>query len=133
MHSTAAPVRPKKRLIKRFWFWAVCSGAAYLLVTRAPIPFVQSGWQTGEEDWNDGWKRRHRMADWLVLTHSLVGLSRAEVVAKLGEPPPTEYFKSWSMVYILGAERGFMSIDSEWLVLRLDSASRVSEVSIVRD
>jgi hypothetical protein len=73
------------------------------------------------------------MADWLVVTHSLVSLSRAEVVVKLGEPPPTDYFKDWSMVYILGSERGFMSIDSEWLVLRLDGAGRVSEVALVRD
>ena len=37
------------------------------------------------------------------------------------------------MVYILGSERGFMSIDSEWLVLRIDAAGHVRDVKIVRD
>jgi hypothetical protein len=106
MHAEIAHARPKKRLITRWWFWV---------------------------DWGDGWHRRHRMADWMVLTHSLVGLTRSEVVAKLGEPPPTDYFKDWSMVYILGSERGFISIDSEWLVLRIDAGGRVGEVKIVHD
>jgi hypothetical protein len=73
------------------------------------------------------------MADWMVLTGSLAGLTRVEVVSKLGEPRPTGYFKDWSIVYILGAERSLMSIDSEWLVLRIDRAGRVSDVAIVRD
>jgi hypothetical protein len=40
-------------------------------------------------------------------------------VALLGEPPKTEYFKEFDLVYYLGPERGFMGIDSEWLVLKL--------------
>jgi hypothetical protein len=30
-------------------------------------------------------------------------------------------------------ERGFISIDSEWLVVRFDTAGKVSEYRIVRD
>jgi hypothetical protein len=37
------------------------------------------------------------------------------------------------MVYWLGPERGFIRIDSEWLVLRLDQSDIVREVRIVRD
>jgi hypothetical protein len=33
----------------------------------------------------------------------------------------------------LGPERGLLRMDSEWLVLRLDSARRVSAYRIVRD
>ena len=37
------------------------------------------------------------------------------------------------MVYWLGPERGFMSIDSEWLTLNFDQAGKVRDVDIVRD
>jgi hypothetical protein len=33
-------------------------------------------------------------------------------------PPPSEYFREYDYVYWLGPERGFVSIDSEWLVVR---------------
>jgi len=55
------------------------------------------------------------------------------VVDLLGEPPPTEYFKGWDLVYRLGMERGFISIDSEWLVLRLAPGGRVAEARLVTD
>ena len=51
----------------------------------------------------------------------------------LGEPPTTEYFTDWNLVYNLGAERGFLSIDSEWLVLRTDQSGVVIQAAIVRD
>ena len=76
---------------------------------------------------------RLRMADDLVNRQTLVGLTRQEVVALLGEPPKTEYFKEFDLVYYLGPERGFMSIDSEWLVLKLGPEGRVKRAAIARD
>lgn len=76
---------------------------------------------------------RLEMADRLVARGTLVGKSRAEVVELLGEPSPTTYFADWDLVYWLGPERGFISIDSEWLVLRLGEDGRVSYNRIVRD
>jgi len=76
---------------------------------------------------------RLRMADDLVDNKKLVGLTRQEVVARLGEPPKTEYFKEFDLVYYLGPERGFMSIDSEWLVLKLGPDGRVVKATIARD
>jgi hypothetical protein len=73
------------------------------------------------------------MADSLVAHRTLLGKTRSEVVELLGEPPPTEYFRDWDLVYWLGPERGFISIDSEWLVLRLAEDGRVQENRIVRD
>lgn len=73
------------------------------------------------------------MADRLVAQGTLRGKSRAEVVELLGEPPPTEYFRNWDIVYWLGPERGLFSIDSEWLVLRLDQTGRMADYRIVRD
>jgi len=76
---------------------------------------------------------RLRMADDLVDNKKLIGLTRQEVVARLGEPPKTEYFKEFDMVYYLGPERGFMSIDSEWLVLKIGPDGRVVRATIARD
>jgi hypothetical protein len=76
---------------------------------------------------------RLRMVDSLLRRHRLVGMSRAEIAALLGTPHPTEYFRNYDLVYWLGPERGFISIDSEWLVIRFDSNDRVAEARIVRD
>ena len=76
---------------------------------------------------------RQRMADRLLARRILIGLPRPQVIAMLGEPRDTEYFRQWDMVYLLGDERGFISIDSEWLVLRLGSNGKVIEARLVRD
>ena len=73
------------------------------------------------------------MADRLLARGTLLGKSRAEVVAMLGEPPETEYFREWHLVYRLGPERGLFGIDSEWLVLRIREDGRVAECRIVTD
>jgi len=73
------------------------------------------------------------MVDDLLRRHPFKGMTREQVTAIIGEPEKTEYFKDWDMVYWLGPERGFMSIDSEWLVLRLDNQKKISDVRIVRD
>jgi hypothetical protein len=76
---------------------------------------------------------RLRMADDLVDSKKLIGLTRQEVVTRLGEPPKTEYFKEFDLVYYLGPERGFISIDSEWLVLKFGPDGRVERAAIARD
>jgi hypothetical protein len=76
---------------------------------------------------------RQGMADQLIADGILLGKTRAEVVELLGEPPPTTYFADWDLVYWLGPERGYISIDSEWLVLRVSAEGRVIDNRIVRD
>jgi hypothetical protein len=76
---------------------------------------------------------RLRMADQLISNQTLINLTRAEVIKQLGNPASTVYFKDWDMVYYLGDERGFMGIDSEWLVIRLDVNERVRDYKILRD
>lgn len=73
------------------------------------------------------------MVDDLLDDDVLVGRTRAEVVARLGEPPATSYFRDWDLVYRVGMERGFISIDSEWLVLRLGADGRVARATLVTD
>ena len=76
---------------------------------------------------------RLAMADRFVADGMLRGKTRDEIVANLGEPPETDYFRTWDLAYHLGPERAFMGIDSEWLVFRFDSNGRVAEYRIVHD
>jgi len=76
---------------------------------------------------------RIRMVDDLLDRYDFGGMTRDEAIGVLGEPDRTPYFREWDMVYWLGPERGFMSIDSEWLVLRLDRDGRVCDYRIARD
>ena len=92
--------------------------------------FAAVEWQS-EGSRTDG--VRIRMVDDLLRRHRFGGMSREQVTAMVGEPDKTNYFSDWDMVYWLGPERGFMGIDSEWLVFRLDGEEKVSEYQIVED
>jgi hypothetical protein len=73
------------------------------------------------------------MVDDVVKRFLSVGLTRDSLLRVLGPADSTDYFREYDFVYWLGPERGWMSIDSEWLVVRLDPAGNVSEVRIVTD
>ena len=73
------------------------------------------------------------LVDDLLRRENLRGRTRAEIVDLLGEPTKTEHFRDYDLVYWLGPERSLMSIDSEWLVFRLDAAGRVIEHRLVTD
>ncbi len=76
---------------------------------------------------------RLEMADSLIERSLLDGKMREEVIMLLGSPTKTGYFKEWDFVYWLGPERGFISIDSEWLVIRFGPDDKVTEYQLVRD
>ena len=92
------------------------------------LPFDTAKWKSGKE--ND---IRIRMVDSLLRKYELSGKTRSEILALLGEADNTGYFRDYDLVYRLGAERGFISIDSEWLVFRLGTNYTVKEYRIVRD
>ena len=86
------------------------------------------------------WKRaekgdepiRIKMVDDLLRNYSLVGMSRTQIDALLGVPPKTDYFSNYDYVYWLGPERGWMSIDSEWLCIKFKN-DQVVEAKVLRD
>jgi hypothetical protein len=84
------------------------------------------------EPWSE-WPTRLRMVDDLVESKRLDGLPRADVVSLLGPADRTDKWSDWDLVYWLGPERGFIRIDSEWLVLRFNESGRVREYRVVRD
>lgn len=71
------------------------------------------------------------MVDDLLDRYPLRGMTRAQVVALIGEPTEKEVFQEYDMVYWLGPERGLIGTDSEFLVIRLDANGRVSLVQLV--
>jgi hypothetical protein len=106
----------------------LAAGAAYLTGYLPVRAFSSAEWKSPAAD-----GVRLSMLDPLLWTHRLRGMSREQVLALLGPPDPTGYFREWDYVYWLGDERGLFRIDSEWLVLRFGKDDRVSEWAVVRD
>ena len=125
----------KRRVRTRWWVLVACALAGYYFVAMAPLPFVSKWWGSGSPNFDDVLHRRQRMADWMLYSESLKGLSRAEVIVKLGEPEPKIYnAPGEDIVYVLGSARGVLTFDFiEALVLRLDPSGRVIEAKIHRD
>lgn len=107
--------------------------SAYYVAEHAPLPFIASWWKIDKAEWNDTWHKRHRIADGLVLSGSLIGLTSEEIKAKWGKTSKTSFFREWDMVYHLGSETGFISIDGEWLVIKLNDHGVAVDVALVRD
>ena len=98
-----------------------------------PLPFEEAAWKAGEQAKFDSSAPRLRMADGLIASGALKGQTKPNVLTMLGPPSQTDKFRDYNLVYWLGAERGSISIDSEWLVISFDKDQRVSEVLLVRD
>ncbi|MEP6265634.1 MAG: hypothetical protein ABJ057_12820 [Erythrobacter sp.] len=92
--------------------------------------FDAGQWKQAEAD-NDN--PRVAMVDSLIASGVLDRKTRSEVLDLLGPATDTNYFSDWDTVYWLGRERGFIRIDSEWLVLRFDEEGKISEYKLVRD
>lgn len=72
---------------------------------------------------------RAEMAEDLVASGRLLGKSRSEVVALLGAPTPTDKWRDYDLIYVIGPDL----IDFEWLLIRLDGRGRVADVHIRSD
>jgi hypothetical protein len=95
--------------------------------------FDALAWHAGSVRAVDPRGVRGCMVDDLLARHDLRGWPRARVTDLLGAPDSTGYFRQYDLVYWLGPERGAISIDSEWLVLKLDGAGRVAEYRLITD
>lgn len=95
------------------------------------VPFEQNAWRAADRV--DARPYRGQMVDDLLAGNDFHGQTRNEITAFLGEPTDTEYFDDWDIVYWLGPERELFSVDSEWLVFRLNDDSLVTDYQLVRD
>jgi hypothetical protein len=71
------------------------------------------------------------MVDDLLDRKELRGMSRAQVVALIGEPDKGSDFPEYDLVYWLGPQRGLIGTDSEYLVMKLDKSKRVTSVELI--
>lgn len=88
---------------------------------------------TWRNDLNGDRDARVHMVDSLIASGRLDGLTRPEVISLLGPPCDCGYFSDWDLVYRLGMERDLLSIDSEWLVIRMDRNGRIARYELARD
>lgn len=87
-----------------------------------------------QEKWLNDYEQRVRIVGDLLSRYQLKKMTKSEIIQLLGEPTETEYFaEPNNIVYYLGPERGFISIDSEWLVIWFDVQDRVTKFKILRD
>ena len=98
---------------------------------RNRLAFDSAAWKTSLSSPDD--PIRLRMVDDLLRRYQLRGMREDELIALLGKPPKTDYFREYQLVYWLGPERGFISIDSEWLAIRIGPDQRVTDARIVQD
>jgi hypothetical protein len=106
--------------------WFIADGMFRTTTFNSPV------WKTNSTADTD-WPARLRMVDDLLNKHDLHGRRRSEIVALLGPPDETDKWADWDLVYWLGPERGFIRIDSEWLVFKLGTNDEVVEYSVVVD
>jgi hypothetical protein len=96
------------------------------------LDFDSTKWQAASNHDRSHDSVRLRMADSFLSDRQPVGKTRDQLVALLGEPDDTEYFRNYDMVYYLGPERGPFGIDSEWLVIKLTDGV-AAEARLVAD
>jgi len=110
--------------------FAVLFGTPVVKDYASRVAFDSAAWKAENGDAAQG--IQIRMVDDLLARHKLVGMSRAQVEELLGVPPDTPSFREYDYVYWLGPERGFISIDSEWLVVKINDGIVVT-AKIVTD
>ncbi|WP_158280043.1 hypothetical protein [Keratinibaculum paraultunense] len=86
------------------------------------------------EKWIGKQDKRVWMVDDLLEKHKILNMSKDDIIKLLGKPSDTQYFKEVdNIVYYLGAERGLVRIDSEWLVIWFDEKDIAIDIKIMRD
>lgn len=124
--------RRRNRLGLAGWrtFAVILAGlVAGCLFAFGPLPFDRARWDAVLAARNDNDTTRNRMADWLLLWRSLTGKSRAEVITLLGEADM--HSEANDLVYSLGRERSFISLDNETLTVTFDASGRAVSAQIV--
>lgn len=100
------------------------------------VLFEREAWLHGTNP-NKMYFPRLSMADNLINTGKLDGLTMQQVLDLLGKPnmkdvqwTKEDYF---DLLYMLGPERGFISVDSEWLGISFSDHGKVKSYKLIRD
>jgi hypothetical protein len=74
-----------------------------------------------------------RKAPQLVEQGALIGLSREEVVGRLGEPNDGKILAEWDAAYWLRPDDSLVCVDSKWLAINFGEDGRVERAAITND
>ena len=107
-----------KRL-KRVNYLALAVVVAFAAACVLGLLALRERHRFSREKWLQDPENRTRIVDDLLAHYELVGMTGEEVLALLGDHDnEAGYFQQEERLdYWLGPERGFMRIDSEWLIL----------------
>jgi hypothetical protein len=124
----------KKKSVKIFFVLLCVIGLTPVLVLTIKLGINENESNFSLDRWLNSHHERVYMVDDLLLDYDLDGKTRTEVIQLLGNPTDTKYFKEANnIVYYLGDERGFIRIDSEWLVIWLDPQDKVAKYELMTD
>lgn len=86
------------------------------------------------DKWVSETELRTRIADDLLNNYELAGKAEEEIIVLLGKNDNDDGYFNVDNRYVswLGPERGFISIDSEWLIINFVDG-RVSEYNLITD
>ena len=99
--------------------------------------FDAVAWRVQESTEQDSmWPPRLCMVDDLMASRRLIGMTKTQVVELLGPPEPEGFpfgANASDIHYYLGPDRGFIRIDSEWLLLKFGEDGRLNHQWLYRD
>ena len=82
-------------------------------------PFDKAAWIASANELETP-TTRQRMVKYIQRRTLRTGMTKSEIIDSLGEPNSETYFGEYDLVYVLGPEQGWLSIDYEWLCIELD-------------
>ncbi|EJS70770.1 hypothetical protein CN425_22705 [Bacillus cereus] len=109
-------------------------GIIPLIVCAVQLSMNEYTSKFNQDRWLNYAEKRVHMVDDLLQKYKLIGKSNEEITKLLGTPTETRNEEDGVITsYYLGAERGFIPIDSEQLVLQFDRGGRVLKYKVQRD
>ncbi|WP_144697757.1 hypothetical protein [Fictibacillus phosphorivorans] len=123
-------VKTLKVLLLTFLF----NGILFLGLPYAYLAYQGSKFTFSVEKWHAQEDKRGDIVEDLVEKYDFKGWSDTRVIKLLGEPVKDGARKEPdNIVYYLGDESGYPSIDSEWLLFWFDENDRVTKFEVTTD
>ncbi|MDM5234695.1 hypothetical protein COE30_14685 [Bacillus cereus] len=129
LHVSTSRNKEKKQMLG-----VMIAGFILLLVCTVQLSMNEYTSKFNQNRWLNAEEKRVHMVDDLLQKYKLIGKSNEEITKLLGAPTETRNLEMGATTsYYLGNERGFISIDSEHLILQFDNDGKVVEYKVQRD
>lgn len=112
----------------------ICNGLLFIGIPYAYLTYQSAQMEFSADKWHEHEDKRVDIVDDLLEEYDFTGWSETKVTKLLGEPVKDGGGKEPNnIVYYLGDERGYPSIDREWLLFWFDESHYVTKVEITTD